>query len=510
MILNYTKTILLTFVLLTIGKLAYGQQEFTLYHMPSLAQSTYLNPAAVPEHKVSISLPILSGGFGGFNNSAINVKALLSTDGTLDFNRFVESLDEKKNYLGAGANAEIFNLRIKAANNFFSLGSRVVADVRFNYPKDLFGLLSEGISGDYSLSGLALNVNSYIEYAAGYTWAKPDSKWTFGGRVKFLHGLANIQTKNTDINVHVNEAVDDIYTYDVDVDAMVNLGLAVDGDKYNSFEDLSDMVIEDIKDPSGWGGLELLNLVDEYKPNKGIAMDLGATFQYTKNLSFGASVLNLGFINWKSFAQNYHIDTQFTVEGVTAEVDFSADMDSLINAQVDSLLQFYGDELSDIDTTYNSYKIGMPTQMFLSANYQITPKFRATGSLFTEFHNGVSFGTVVGANYRFGRSFHLTASWWWFRKSATNLGIGMVIKPGFGQIFVIFDNVLPAHLVKISDPEMGVDNIWLPYQAKNFNVRAGINLVFGKIREESRLPLNGLKKRKDGARRYLFKPALKQ
>ena len=85
----------------------------------------------------------------------------------------------------------------------------------------------------------------------------------------------------------------------------------------------------------------------------------------------------------------------------------------------------------------------------------------------------------------------------------------MVFKPWFGQLYLIFDNILPAKMVQINDPELEIENLWLPYEAKNLNVRIGMNLVFGKIREADRLPLNGLKKKKDGTRKYLYKPPFK-
>lgn len=491
---NY-KALLLFFVLILFTKTVSAQQEFTLYHMSTLAQSSNLNPAVVPEYKVSVFF--IPSVFGGFNNSAINVKSLLSPDGTVDYNKLINSLDEKKNYIGVGGKVEVFHVRFKAADNFFSLSSQVVADVRLNYPKDFLALPATGVAGNYSLSGLGVDMNTYIEYAAGFTRAKPDSKWTYGARLKWLNGIANIQTKKSEIDIQVHD--DDIYSYDVNANMLVNVGAAVDGNKYKTLEDLSNIEINNFRD--AW---------NEYKPNNGMAVDLGGTFQFTNKLSFGASVINLGFINWKNFKQNYHVDSHFSVEGVTADITPDTNLDSLFNAQVDSLVQAYGDEFKDgVDTSYNAYKTWLPTQVMLSAHYQLTPKFRTSASLFTEFYKGVSIGTVVGANYRFGRTFDLTATWWWFRKSATNLGIGMVFKPWFGQLYLVMDNVLPATLVKINDPELEINNLWLPYEAKNFNVRIGMNLVFGRIREASRLPVDGITKRKNGRRKYLYKPAFK-
>jgi hypothetical protein len=103
----------------------------------------------------------------------------------------------------------------------------------------------------------------------------------------------------------------------------------------------------------------------------------------------------------------------------------------------------------------------------------------------------------------------LTTTWWWFRKSAANLGIGIVYKPGPFQLYMVMDNILPASFVRISDPELEIDGLLLPYQIKNFNLRLGMNLVFGRIKDESRLPNKGLNRKRHGGKKYLYKPSLK-
>lgn len=486
--------VLFTTVLIMIICRVQAQQEFTLYHMPVLSQSTYLNPAAVPEHKLSISLPLPSI-FVGFNNSALNVKSFVDKDGTVDYQRFVNGLKDKKNYVGMGANIELLNVRFKVANNFISLHSRLVSDFRFNYPKDLLGIGAEGIKDGYSLSGLGIDYSNYIEYGVGFTRAKPDSKWTYGGRLKMLNGIANIQTKTSDIDITVNQ--DDIYQYDLNANLDVNIGAGVDGGKIKDLDELSDLDFDELRDLR--------------KLNKGFAMDLGATLQYNDRLSFGAAINNIGFINWKSYAENYTSDLSLSFEGVNLEnINFSENLDSLIDVQLDSLVNSYEDAFDDsVDTSRVAYKTWLPTTLFLSAHYQLNPRLRASGSLYAEFFQGVSLGLVTGLNYSMNKRMDLTATWWWFRKSAANLGIGIVYKPGPVQLYLVMDNILPSSFVRVSDSENDINDLLLPYQVKNFNLRVGMNLVFGRIKNESRLPNQGLTKRKHGSRKYLYKPSLK-
>lgn len=494
-ILKSLQTLLLVvFVLTNSIVIVQAQQEFTLYHMPVLSQSTYLNPAAVPEHKLSISLPVPSV-FVGFGNSALNVKSFVDKDGIVDYQNFIDGLRDKNNYLNIGANVELFNIRCKVRNNFISLHSRVVTDLRILYPKDLLGIGAEGIKDGYSLTGLGIHFNNYIEYGLGFTRAQPDSKWTYGGRLKMLHGIANIQTKKSNIELNVNQ--EDLYQYDLNADIEVNIAAGVDGSKVKDLEDLGDLNFAEFK--------------DIHKLNKGFAIDVGATLQYNKRLNFGAAINNLGFINWKSYAENYKSKFSLILDGVAINnYDFSQSLDSLIDAQVDSLITSYEDIIANgEDTSRKAYKTWLPTTMFFSAHYQLNPRLRISGSIYTEFFKGVSLGVVTGLNYSTGKNVDLTASWRWFRKSAGNLGVGMVFKPGPFQFYLIMDNILPASLVRISDPETEIDGILLPYRIKNFNLRVGMNLVFGRIKDESRLPNQGLKKRKHGGKKYLYKPSLK-
>lgn len=478
---------------LTIGTVN-AQQEFTLYHMPVLSQATYLNPAAVPEHKLSLSLPLPSL-FVGFNNSALNVKSFMDKDGRVDYQGFVDRLREEKNYLGIGANAELLHVRFKASDNFISVFSRLVSDFRFLYPKDLFGIGAEGIKNGYDLSGIGVHYNNYLEYGVGFTRAQPDSKWTYGGRLKMLGGIANIQTKKSDVAIRVDR--ENINRYTLDADLEVNVGAGVDGGEVKDIDELFDLDTDELE--------------DVIKLNRGLAMDAGATLQYNKRLSFGAALNNLGFINWKSYSENYTNNLSLSFDGVILEdIDFSEDLGSLINDQLDSVFSSYEEVFEEsTDTTRSAYRTWLPTTLFLSAHYQLTPRLRASGTLYTEFFKGISPGLIAGINYAAGRNIDLTATWWWFKKSAANLGVGMVFKPGPVQFYLVMDNILPASFVEVSDSEKDIDQVTLPYHMKNFNLRVGMNLVFGRIKDESRLPKPGLNRKKHGGRKYLYKPSLK-
>ena len=488
------KLLIIVMLLLAGSTFVNAQQEFTMYHMPVMAQSTYLNAAAVPEHKFSISLPVPSV-FVGFNNSAFSVKELVDKKGLVDINNFVDGLSKNHNYIGVGANVELLHIRFKAADNFFSFNTRLVTDVRILFPKDLIAMVTKQDQPGYSFSGLGVHGTSYLEHGIGFTRAVPDSKWTFGGRAKLLNGIANIQTESSEFEINISDT--SIYQYELNAKMKVNAALGIDSQKIDNLNNLNINSVADAR--------------DVMKLNKGFAIDAGATYQFSDRLSFGAAINNLGFINWKSYVRNYNVDINEVYNGVTiADVRLDGSLDSLISVQTDSIFSGYTDSIDQgIDTTNNAYKTWLPTNIFLSAHYQLTPRIRASGSLYTEFFQGVSLGLVAGLNCSVSKSLDITTSWWWFGKSSANLGLGIVFKPGPLQFHLIMDNILPASFVKVSDPELKIDGLLLPYQIKNFNLRFGMNLVFGRIRMESRLPNQGINKRKHGIRKNAYKPSLR-
>lgn len=479
MLLKNYKSIIPVLALVFSAYKSSAQQEFTLYHMPVLAQSNYLNAASVPEFKVSVTLPG-TGMFVGVNNSAFNAKAFVDKSGNVDYSKFVSGLKQSNNYLGAGASVDLFHLRMKVANNFYSVSSRLIHDTRFLYPKDLLGIASEGFQDQFKLTGIGLHSSTYIENAIGFTRSKPDSRWTYGVRAKMLSGIANVQTNRSDLELNINN--DEIYNYDLDVDLEVNSSLGVD-----------DAAIDNLRNAS---------TLNEYRKavnlDRGYAIDGGVTYQHSDKLSFGLAVNNVGFINWKNNVSNYTADFSTTYDGIEL---------SESGIKLDSLLNHYGEVFEENTNTSNqAYQTWLPSTVFLSTHYQLSPKVKASGSLYTEFFRGISVGGTAGLNISLGKGFDFTTSWWYLRKSAANMGLGLVFKSGWAQSYIIFDNVLPASFININDPELGISDLLLPYHAKNVNIRFGINFVFGRIKNESMLPAQGLMKRKDAFRKYLYKP----
>ena len=50
-----------------------AQQDFILYHMPSIPQITQVDPASMPDSKLDIGLPIISSVYGSVFNTGFSI-----------------------------------------------------------------------------------------------------------------------------------------------------------------------------------------------------------------------------------------------------------------------------------------------------------------------------------------------------------------------------------------------------------------------------------------------------
>ena len=50
-----------------------AQQDFILYHMPSIPQITQVDPASMPDSKLDIGLPIISSVYGSAFNTGFSM-----------------------------------------------------------------------------------------------------------------------------------------------------------------------------------------------------------------------------------------------------------------------------------------------------------------------------------------------------------------------------------------------------------------------------------------------------
>jgi hypothetical protein len=437
--------------------MAHAQQELTLFHMNNLVQASYINPTAMPEFKISIGLPIISSVYTSLGNSSFrlnDLKANLNkSDSTIyNFDKLMSKLDKNKNYLYTHQQVDLFSLRFRHRWWFITLNATQKFDVRFNYTKDFLNLHTGNasyIGNEANFDNVSLNAMNYTEYAIGIMRAKDGSKFRYGVRGKFLMGQDNIYMPDGKKRYSVNG---EYYQQQIDADFVINTNSFFNTDSRNYDSTMADKIEKfetDAAQKYFWNN-----------KNTGLAMDLGVTYLLNKRTSFTAALNNLGYINWRSHAVNYKIDGSYNFNGI--------DVQNLGNSaiELDKIVDTLEKRFEPVRSE-NSYRTRLYPQLYLSAQYKLGRSTQLSGTFFSEFNQGIRPAISAGLHQRLGRVINLMVSYSALRKSYNNLGIGFLFKPGPFQFYLVSDNVLA---------------LANPFNANFFNLRAGMNLVFVKVR----------------------------
>jgi hypothetical protein len=446
---------------------SYGQNELTFPHLENVLQSSYINPAHVPEHKISIGLPVLSS----FHVSATNT--------SFGFNEFVDRNSEnqpylnwtkmlgklrKENYLYNSVMFDLFSIRVKVRHYYWSFNITEKVISRFSYPKDLMTLALKGneafLGSEVNLRNMGLNITHSREFGVG--GVKQFSRVIVGLRIKYIQGLANAYCKPNNLGLTT-----DADYYGMTATANASFNTAGIPDNLNKLD-------------GGFAKSYLSNT-----KNWGAGMDLGLTYKLSHRFVLSAAVNNIGFINWKSDVKNYNIVGGTTFKGA----DLGKDLLTHVGDTTDFMQQEgtkYLDSLKNsfhYSETRNAYKTGLIPQFYFTAKYLLGARTQAIGSVYLEKYIVLRPAFTLGLYHEFGRTLNAIVTYSVQYGKFDNVGLGIVIKPPLLPIQIYFagDNLLNTYTI--------INNAYVaPLDARNFNLRFGINLVFGSVKSPDKQP----------------------
>lgn len=450
------KKIYLLLLALAVGSLPLlAQQEATLHSMRSLPQNHYINPAFTPQQQFYLGLPGISSTYFSVENTGFNYNSIFERDPQTDslyinLPRLQDRMG-KRNYLSGAAQTDLLSLGLKInARMYLFMNSTLKMNAQFMYPQGLTGLLLNG-NGNYIGEEVAfspkLDQTAYLENAVGASYIV-NKKLTVGAKFKFLKGITNIRTKESDFSLHT-----DADTY----------ALTLTGNMHVQTSGFSDLIegtkrVEDFQ-YQRYGELN----------NNGFAMDLGATYDLSTRLTLGFSALNLGSINWKSATREYYMnETNVTYEGL--------DIQELSNggSGIDSLIRDLKTAFTGDSRALDSYRTGLPAQFYLSGRYELLRNLHASALLFANAYNGnfrPGFSAAINKDFgrRIGASLSYTAA-----NRAHNLGTGLSFRLTPVQLYLVSDNLISTPVFYRS--------------AKAFSMRLGMNIMFGYRKSPAKLP----------------------
>ena len=451
-----------------------------------IPQSVYNNPSFVPECKGYFGCPALSSIYFGFGNNAFKLKNIVqkSNDDSVVFSpeNILNHL-AKNNHIDLDFRMDILSLGFKVKNNYvtFSLAEKFY--MIFNFPQDL---LNYFIKGNYNeaflgktanLSNISLNALYYHELAIGFN-RQVNKNLNIGIRPKFLVGVADIQTKKSDLSIYTAPEED---LHDITLNSEININTH-----------LPEVIFNDSAGTSGGGGegSEFNHMMSMFGPyitdlsNFGFGIDLGGNYKISSKLDVSLALLDLGYIKWNSStSQNFSYKTnnaRFTFQGLDLiDLFSSGSSDSTKPKPLDKL----NDTLSkifEVSETHQSYTTMLPLKCVADVSFALT-KNDKIGVIFMEENWQKRFYTSVGISYtrKFWKFIQLSLNYS-YRNRDFDAGFGLALNLGPLQVYAITDNVLAYIFYNEIKVDENKTSIIYPRNANLLTIHAGLNLVFGK------------------------------
>lgn len=469
------KRIAFIILMLTGTMSAFAQSELTLPFMGNIFQNTYLNPAVQTEHAVSIGFPGLSSlQFQIINNGFVPSKFLDINSNTLSISpQNLEKQLRNQNLLYASVGIDLLHVKVRYLNWDIWYGIRQNHQVSMFYPKSIFSLAVVG-NDQYKdvpmdLTPMGFNGSMYREHTIGASTKR--GKWIFGGRVSLLHGLTNAYLKPNKLSVKVT---DDMYSMSTDADAVLKTsGLPGDSLANISFNQFGVFDETNISSFSDFREFMRTNYTANYFSrfrNPGFSLSGGASYQYDSRFTFSFAFSDLGFISWSDSTKFFNIKGESEFKGVDRLV-------GMLNGSeftTDSLISDIVSNFEAEEDNGGRYATWLHTKFYLSATYQLAQRTYLNASLYGVVNRRLYPALTVGISQGLGRIFSLSLSASMNQRSLSNIGFGVLVKPGPFQLYVVADNIY-SPLVD-------------PLTFTNMNVRMGLNIVFGWVKKPQGLP----------------------
>jgi hypothetical protein len=392
----------------------------------------------------------------GIHNGFIPNSVVDNVDDTLriDPEKILNQLSNQ-NMIFANADVDLFHLRLRIYNWDYWFGVRQRHNISLFYPKDL---LSLAIKGNSSMIGetidfgyLGLNASLFREYTFGM--ATEVDKWVFGGRVSLLQGLSSLYLKPGLIQATIDDETFN-HTFASDV-VLHSSGIPLDDDR---------MLRDNVFDDTEW----ITSYLTRFR-NPGASLALGVAYKLDQKTTFSFSVSDIGFINWSDSTLNYSVKGGANFDGIDALGELLEGNDIDIDSTINALRDDFNDE--EFEGAYSTW---LAPKFYLSANYQLARRthlgFQFYGIVNQRLFPAFSLGVTQGL----GRVFNLALNASFNQRTITNLGFGLMVKPGPLQIYMLADN----YYSPVVDP----------LSFTNINFRFGINLVFGRVKTPQGLP----------------------
>lgn len=431
-----------------------AQIEFGTRFMSNVAQSNLTNPAAFTDNGYKVNVSLLPSVYAGFNNSAIAPNDVLEKRGTslyLDVEGLIEKLGADGMNIQTNLNIETFSFSFKAKKWQLSLNHGLRVSSFHSIPKSMLQFAWGGNSqfvGETINIAPTQNLLAYQEFGIGFGYQISDNL-TLGTRLKYLVGIGSYQTATSKANIYTDP---EYYQLTADTDYLINTGGLPESDiDKGEFLNLDDF------EPSLFGN------------NRGFAFDFGASFDINDKLNIQTSVVNIGKIKWEEDVNNYWSNGTSTFAGLDFQPLFEEG-----EYESEEILDTIANTF-EFTSSQNGFNTVLPSLFYLSSTYEVMPKLTIGALFFAQgFQSDLTTAFALNVKKDFGKFFSIGGQYALIEGGTNNFGVSTTLRLGPVQIYATSDNIIP---------------LMNPMKGQNMNMRFGINLLFGKIKECKKVEL---------------------
>lgn len=287
----------------------YGQNKQVLYDFAGLPQTLLLNPGLETNYKYHIGVPMLSGFSSEIGSTGFTVSDLFAADNRDITDKVTAVLANisTSDFLSINAKMDVINIGYRLDDKTYLSGGFYNEVDGIGYlPKDGITLINEGNAAYLNKSFSASQILYKLDYLgvihAGIT-RKIDDNLTLGGRFKIYSSSLNVESTNNTGTFTSNLGNNNIYVHyleNIDINFRTS-GLIKDN--------------EYINDASTYIGNTF------FGGNMGVGLDFGLSYNFSPQLQFSASLLDIGFINHTKNIKNTITKGSFTFEGIAFDYD---------------------------------------------------------------------------------------------------------------------------------------------------------------------------------------------
>ncbi len=429
------------------------------------AQSGALGYGSQSYISANSSNPALGGkdvrfvfGLGNFNldaTTSFTLNDLLTKSGTktvLNLGSFASKLAATNNF-GLDITSDLAHIGFRVAGFNISAGAQLFSNTQTTFSNSAIKLLAEGNlkNPNTVLTGESIYNQSFVSTFVGLSRSFMNDKLSIGVRLKQISGIGHLETTKLNYTITTSTNSYPLYALNIKSDVAIQGG------------GIFAATLDALGDSAKMKNLTT-NIQNNSVTGSGFGFDFGVAYQLSEKLSFSASGINLGSINWKQengvVAKSQGSGT-FEWKGLNYRV--SADDNGTFNS--DSVVKLAKNALIP-GTTKTAYSSSLPSAFYVGAAYQLSKKQQISVVYRTQTAGQVT-NTLLGANYRLQllKSFQVSAGVSLPSNTAMTFGGGFVWSPGPVQMYLMTDNI------------SSTDN------AHRMHIQAGLNIVLRKKKD---------------------------